>query len=131
MSGDVGLAAGSEAGRAGRQGLGSRDTMNPKEGRGEDAEGRGCDWHARVPPDDGVEIMRAGEGVHGTEECKPRRLAIDLREAGAMMSVSAKTVKRLIFCGELKGLKVGAQWRVRVTEIDDYLRRGEQRGEWS
>ncbi len=43
-----------------------------------------------------------------------------------MMSVSAKTVKRLIFRGELKGLKVGAQWRVRVAAIEEYLERGEQ-----
>ncbi len=38
----------------------------------------------------------------------PKRLAVDLCEAGEMMGVSGKTVKRLIFRGELKGLKVGA-----------------------
>jgi excisionase family DNA binding protein len=45
-----------------------------------------------------------------------------------MMGVSGKTVKRLIFRGELKGLKVGAQWRVRLVAIEDYLDRGEQLG---
>jgi len=57
-----------------------------------------------------------------------KRLAVSLDEAGEMMGVSGKTVKRLIFRGELRGLKVGAQWRVRVAEIEDYLKRGERRG---
>ncbi len=45
-----------------------------------------------------------------------------------MMGVSGKTVKRLIFRGEMKGLKVGCQWRVRVVEIEDYLVRRELQG---
>jgi excisionase family DNA binding protein len=64
--------------------------------------------------------------VEGAGRATWRRLAVDLREAGAMMDVSGKTVKRLIFRGELKGLKVGAQWRVRVAAIEEYLERGEQ-----
>ena len=57
-----------------------------------------------------------------------KRLAVDLREAGEMMGVSGKTVKREIFRGSLKGLKVGCQWRVRVAEIEDYLVRRERLG---
>jgi len=55
-------------------------------------------------------------------------MAVDLREAGTMMGVSDKTVKRLIVRGELKGLKIGAQWRVRIAAIEDYLERGERLG---
>lgn len=72
--------------------------------------------------------MHARESVDGIEDRKPRRLAVDLREAGEMMSVSGKTVKRLIFRGELKGLKVGAQWRIRFAEVEDYLIRRERQG---
>jgi len=66
--------------------------------------------------------------VEGAGRATSRRLAVDLREAGAMMDVSGKTVKRLIFRGELKGLKVGAQWRIRIAEVEDYLIRRERQG---
>lgn len=56
------------------------------------------------------------------------RLAVSLAEAGAMLDVSAKTVKREILRGRLRAVKVGAQWRVRVAELEDYLKRGEMRG---
>ena len=45
-----------------------------------------------------------------------------------MMGVSGKTVKRLIFRGEMKGFKVGAQWRIRIAEVEDYLIRRERQG---
>jgi excisionase family DNA binding protein len=66
--------------------------------------------------------------AEGAGRAPSRRLAVDLREAGEMMGVSGKTVKRLIFRGELKGLKVGAQWRVRIAAIEEYLDRGEGLG---
>jgi len=74
------------------------------------------------------DVEDEGRSREPAERATPRRLAVDLREAGEKMSVSAKTVKRLIFRGEMKGLKVGAQWRVRVAEIEDYLVRREQQG---
>ena len=77
-------------------------------------------------------MIRDGSAVavdqDGGGRGRAARLAVDLREAGEMMSVSGKTVKRLILRGELKGLKVGAQWRVRIAAIKEYLDRGEQRG---
>ena len=99
--------------------------------RGVDAEDRRRDWHAQVPPEEEVGIVRVEKESGGIEDRGPKRLAVDLREAGEMLSVSAKTVKRLIFRGELKGLKIGAQWRVRVAAIEEYLDRGEQGGRWS
>lgn len=105
---------------------GSREAMNPKEGRGEDAERRGCGGHARVPPDNKVESMHARESVDGIEDRKPKRLAVDLREAGAMLSVCGMTVKREIERGRLRGLKIGRVWRVKVSEIEAYLKRQER-----
>ena len=77
----------------------------------------------------GQDIGAAGDPSAEDAGRKTRkRLAVSLEEAGEMMDVSGKTVKRLIFRGELKGLKIGAQWRVRIAAIEDYLERGERLG---
>lgn len=72
--------------------------------------------------------MQVERAAGAAEERKPARLAVDLATAGTMMGVSGKTVKRLILRGELRGLKVGAQWRVRTAEVEDYLIRRERQG---
>jgi len=54
------------------------------------------------------------------------RLAVDLREAAAMIGVCERTVKREIQRGKLRGLKVGRVWRVRVAAIEEYLEQQER-----
>lgn len=105
---------------------------------GDQEDGRGHDG-ARGSQSIDVEketLLSLQKGVRGPSDpsaegagrAPSKRLAVDLREAGAMMSVSGKTVKRLVFRGELKGLKVGAQWRIRIAEVEDYLIRRERQG---
>jgi len=53
-------------------------------------------------------------------------LAVTLDEAGKMLGVCGRTVLREIERGHLKGLKVGHQWRVRLAELQAYLKRQEQ-----
>lgn len=52
-----------------------------------------------------------------------KKLAVDIREAGAMLGVSAQTVQREIDRGNLRALKIGKQWRIRITELNAYLER--------
>ena len=51
--------------------------------------------------------------------------AVDLARVANMLSVSVKTIRREIDRGELRALRIGRAWRVRVTEIDAYLKRKE------
>ena len=48
-----------------------------------------------------------------------RTLTLD--EAGDQLDVSAKTVRRLIAAGHLRGTFVGRQVRVRPEDLDTYL----------
>jgi excisionase family DNA binding protein len=52
-------------------------------------------------------------------------LVVDLRTAAEMLAVSKRTIERLRDLGELRCLRVGAYWKVRVSEIHAYLRRCE------
>ena len=57
----------------------------------------------------------------------PKALAVTLAEAGELLGVNKKTVLREIHRGHLRGLKVGSMWRVRVAELEAYLKRREER----
>ena len=54
------------------------------------------------------------------------QLAVSLKEAAQMLGVHVKTVKREIDRGNLRALKIGKVWRVRVAEIEAYLKRKER-----
>ena len=58
---------------------------------------------------------------------KPKALAVNMREAAEMVGVSFKTLVREIHRGHLRGLKIGSQWRVRIAELESYLKRNEER----
>ena len=73
-----------------------------------------------------VEEKAMGEDRISSHREQQEKLAVDLREAGDMMSVCAKTVKREIKRGRLRGLRVGRVWRVRKAEIKAYLERQER-----
>ena len=48
---------------------------------------------------------------------------LSLEEVAYRLNVSVQTVRRLIDSGQLRGVKVGKQWRVRQEDLDDYIRR--------
>ncbi len=56
------------------------------------------------------------------------RLAVDIHEAGRILGVCGRTIRREIDRGNLKAFKVGRVWRVRVAAIGEYMARLEQRG---
>lgn len=56
------------------------------------------------------------------------RLAVDVNETGRMLSLSPKTVRRLIARGELNGIRLGRFVRVTVREIHAFLARKERQG---
>ena len=58
---------------------------------------------------------------------KPKAIAVSIREAAEMVGVCSMTLKREIDRGHLRGLKVGRMWRVRVAELESYLKRSEER----
>lgn len=51
-------------------------------------------------------------------------LAVSRTEAGKMLSVSWRTIERMVNRGQLRALKVLGQWRIPVSEIHVYMRRG-------
>ena len=42
---------------------------------------------------------------------------LTIPEVAERLRVSAKTVRRLLKRGELRGLKVGSQWRIAVADL--------------
>lgn len=60
-------------------------------------------------------VVKAGESDSGAL-LKPQQVA-------ARLSVSLITVKRLLWTGQLQGLKIGRVWRVAEADLTTYLRR--------
>ncbi len=54
-------------------------------------------------------------------------LAVDIVDAAKLIGVSDDTIRREIDRGKLKGVKIGRVWRIRITELEAYLRRCEVR----
>lgn len=52
-------------------------------------------------------------------------LVLPIRAAAARLSVSHKTISRLIERGELRGLKIRWRWYVSLTELDRFVRAGQ------
>lgn len=46
---------------------------------------------------------------------------LTVKEAATYLSVSTKTIQRMIDRGELKASKVSNSWRIRKKDIDEYL----------
>lgn len=53
----------------------------------------------------------------------PDRL-LTVTEVAQAMRVSNMTIYRLIRAGELRALRVGSCYRIRATDVDDYLFQG-------
>jgi excisionase family DNA binding protein len=50
-------------------------------------------------------------------------------EVAKLLRISARTVRLWAECSELPALRVGSQWRFRVTEIERLLTKGGQQAE--
>jgi len=61
-----------------------------------------------------------------TSESNDREDLVSLEQAAEQLSVSKSTLYRMIDRGEVKGRKVGRQWRFRITDLKAYLERGPQ-----
>lgn len=46
---------------------------------------------------------------------------LDVREVARMLNVSAMTVLRKLKTGEMPAVRIGRQFRIRVTDLDAYL----------
>ena len=51
--------------------------------------------------------------------------AVDIRTAADMLGVCHVTVRREIDRGALRAVRIGRVWRVRLTAIEEYLKRKE------
>lgn len=51
---------------------------------------------------------------------------LTLSEVAGRLNVSIETVRRLIKNGELRAIKVGNQLRVRVEDLEEYIRKSYQ-----
>lgn len=50
-------------------------------------------------------------------------MAVSIREAAELLRVNHKTIRREIGRGTLKALRIGRVYRIRMEEIQAYLRR--------
>lgn len=49
------------------------------------------------------------------------------KEAAAILKVSERKINELLRKGELKGSKVGRQWRITEQQLDEFLKENEQK----
>ena len=49
---------------------------------------------------------------------------LTVKEVAEILRVSQPTVLRMIDDGELRAIRVRNQWRIRRSDLDDYLQRG-------
>lgn len=59
-----------------------------------------------------------------TQQTPGQEELLDLEAAADRLCVSKTTLYRMLDRGEVKGIKVGRQWRFRPTDLDAYLSRG-------
>jgi excisionase family DNA binding protein len=53
---------------------------------------------------------------------------LTLTEAAQLLHVSTKTLQRMIRSGDLPALKVGGQWRLRESQLVNWIQSREGRG---
>ncbi len=54
---------------------------------------------------------------------------LNIKQVQDKLGVSERTVFRLIKDGELKGFKVGREWRFEESDIEDYIMRQRKKAE--
>lgn len=58
-----------------------------------------------------------------------QREMLNLKQVQEILDISERTAFRLINGGELKGFKVGREWRFFQSDIDDYIERQRKKAE--
>jgi excisionase family DNA binding protein len=53
---------------------------------------------------------------------------LTVKEVAEILRVSQPTILRMIDDGELRAIRVRNQWRIRRSDLDDYLQRGGSSG---
>ena len=56
-----------------------------------------------------------------SEQAMPRERLLTVAEVADHMRVSSMTVYRLIKAGSLKAVRVGKNYRIRTSDLDEYL----------
>lgn len=69
-------------------------------------------------------IRALGSNVKNSGELDPSRLAFSMREVGAALGVSERSIWTLINCGKLPSFKVGRSVRVRREDLEEFMRKG-------
>ncbi len=57
------------------------------------------------------------------------REMLDIKQLHDVLHLSERTIFRLIKRNELKGFKVGREWRFEQSDIDDYIERQRKKAE--
>jgi len=57
------------------------------------------------------------------------RELLDVKQLQEILHLSERSIFRLIKEGEIKGFKVGREWRFEQSDIDDYIERQRQEAE--
>ncbi len=57
------------------------------------------------------------------------RELLDIKQLHKILHLSERTIFRLIKQGELKGFKIGREWRFEQSDIDDYIERQRKKAE--
>ena len=73
-------------------------------------------WHWRC--------VKAIRGIFVDPKLDNIRL-LTLSEAAALLHVSTRTLQRMIRSGELPALKVGGQWRMRESQLTQWIEKRE------
>lgn len=58
-----------------------------------------------------------------------QREMLNIKQVQKILDISERTAFRLISSGELKGFKVGREWRFFQSDIDDYIERQRKKAE--
>ena len=66
-------------------------------------------------------MTRKKEFIYNWDEIP---VVVDLAYVAAMFRVSRETVRKLLCDGEIKGFKVGEQWRIRKDDLMAYTMGG-------
>jgi excisionase family DNA binding protein len=75
-------------------------------------------------PGKSAEVQLPSDGGHLKSRVLP--MAVDIKGAAQALSVSDDTVRREIDRGKLRAVRIGRVWRVRVAELEAYLKRCEE-----
>jgi len=66
-------------------------------------------------------VELSGELKLKSEQAKPHEPLIKATEAGELLRLHPRTVKRMALSGELPGMRIGRVWRFRMSDLDRWI----------